>query len=36
LPQSAQWGGIQVGAATQKGDPLFPRIDLETIGESGA
>ena len=36
LPQSAQWGGIQVGAATQKGEPLFPRIDLETIGESGA
>jgi methionyl-tRNA synthetase len=27
LPDSAAWGGIPVGAATTRGDPLFPRIE---------
>jgi methionyl-tRNA synthetase len=34
LPGSAQWGGMQVGATTQKGEPLFPRIELEATEET--
>jgi len=34
LPESARWGGIQIGAATQKGEPLFPRIEIETQSET--
>ena len=34
LPESAAWGGIQVGAATRKGAPLFPRIDPDSIEKS--
>ena len=35
LPESAQWGGVRVGAETQKGQPLFPRIDLEALTAGG-
>lgn len=29
LPAAADWGGIPVGSATTKGEPLFPRIPTE-------
>jgi methionyl-tRNA synthetase len=29
LPEDAAWGGIREGAATTKGEPLFPRVELE-------
>ena len=31
LPDAARWGGVRVGASTQKGEPLFPRIDLDAL-----
>ncbi|MDE0885514.1 MAG: methionine--tRNA ligase [Myxococcota bacterium] len=34
LPESIAWGGARVGAETHKGQPLFPRIDLEALAES--
>ena len=35
LPGSARWGGIRVNAPTRKGEPLFPRIEVEAAGEAG-
>lgn len=32
LPSLAEWGGVRVGAATRKGQPLFPRIETPTDG----
>jgi methionyl-tRNA synthetase len=33
LPESIAWGGSRVGTETHKGQPLFPRIDLEALAE---
>jgi len=29
LVDAAEWGGLKPGTATQKGDPIFPRIDVK-------
>jgi methionyl-tRNA synthetase len=29
LAERARWGGIPIGAATRKGEPLFPRLELK-------
>jgi methionyl-tRNA synthetase len=36
LPEDASWGGIRTGAATTKGTPLFPRVELEAAAKDGA
>jgi len=33
---AAQWGLLPVGAATRRGAPLFPRVDLEAEAEAAA
>jgi methionyl-tRNA synthetase len=33
LPDAAAWGAIPVGNETVKGEPLFPRIDPESLSE---
>ncbi len=31
--EDTQWGGLQIGTETKKGDPIFPRIDLVAEAE---
>ncbi|KPK36063.1 MAG: methionyl-tRNA synthetase [Nitrospira bacterium SG8_35_1] len=33
LDKAGQWGGLKAGTKVQKGDPLFPRIDVHKKGE---
>ena len=30
LPEAARWGGLAAGTKTSKGEPLFPRLDVES------
>ncbi len=32
LPEAAAWGGLSPGLATTVGEPLFPRVELQTEG----
>ena len=31
IEAATQWGGLPVGNAVEKGDPLFPRLDVSKI-----